>query len=58
MKKIKYWIASLILVCSCLVMTGCDFMGLFGPSIKNLQVRYTSNLQLLVGEEWHDELIK
>ena len=36
-------------------LTGCK---LFGSEYDSFQVRYTSNLQLLLGEEWHDDLIE
>ena len=55
MKKLKYGIMTLALFCSCILATGCD---LFAPRVERLQVVYTNNLQLLVGEDWHDDLIK
>lgn len=55
MKKLKFGIFALILVCSSLLMTACN---LFGPSVVKLEVEYTAGLQLLVGEEWVDDLIK
>ena len=55
MKKLKFGIFAFVLVCSSLLMTACN---LFGPSVEKLEVEYTANLQLLVGEEWVDDLIK
>lgn len=55
MKKIKFGIFSLVLACTTLLLTACN---LFGPSLKKFEVQYTSDLQLLVGEEWSDDLIK
>ena len=55
MKKLKFGIFAFVLVCSSLLMTACS---LFGPSVEKLEVEYTANLQLLVGEEWVDDLIK
>lgn len=55
MKKLKFGVFALVLVCSSLLLTACN---LFGPSVEELEVEYTANLQLLVGEEWVDDLIK
>ena len=55
MKKLKFGILAFVLVCSSLLMTACN---LFGPSVEKLEVEHTANLQLLVGEEWVDDLIK
>lgn len=53
MKKFKTLSLAIAVVILGGILTGC-----FGPSYKSFQVQYTPNLELLIGEEWHDDLIK
>lgn len=54
MKK-KFIALNLILCLSflCVCLTGCS-----SPSITQLVVEYTPDIQFFIGEDWHDDLIK
>ena len=58
MKKLKFGIFALVLVCASLLMTACSFSCNLGSNVAKLKLQYTENLQFLVGEEWQDDLLK
>ena len=55
MKKFKFIPVVVCVIMLAVALTGCN---LFKDDYKTFQVQYTPNLQLLLGEEWHDDLIK
>ena len=55
MKKFKFIPVIVCMIMLAVALTGCN---LFKDKYKNFQVQYTPNLQLLLGEEWHDNQIK
>ena len=55
MKKFKFIPVIVCMIMLAVALTGCN---LFKDKYKNFQVQYTPNLQLLLGEEWHDDQIK
>ena len=57
MKKIKYGVFALILVCACFFMSACDLFK-SKPRVEELVVRYTRNLEFFIGENYHDDLLQ
>lgn len=57
MKRLKYGVFALILVCACCFMSACDIFST-EPRLEEFVVQHTQNLEFLVGEDYHDELIK
>lgn len=57
MKKFKYGVFALILVCACFFMSACDFFK-SEPKVEEFVVQYTRDLEFFVGENYHDDLIQ
>jgi len=55
MKKLKFMPLVVCMVMLAIALTGCK---LFKNDYKDFKVQYTLGLQLLLGEEWHDDNIK
>ena len=55
MKKLKFIPIMVCMIMLTIALTGCS---LFESKYKSFKVQYTEGLQLLLGEEWHDDLIK
>ena len=55
-KKINKCLSVCLLIMT-FVISGCS-CEFWGSTYKKFNVDYTANLELLVGEDWKDELVK
>jgi len=54
MKKTKFITMLICMFILTVFLTGCNL----NSGYSQFEIRYTKNLQLFVGEEWHDDLLK